>query len=50
MRSGGARVLATAALRDGLPPGSVFLIQGTEEHSATALLNGAVPVVEVSKA
>ncbi len=50
VRAGDALVRATARLRDGLPVGSVFLVQGTDEQSATALTNGVVPVVEVSKA
>ena len=50
VRAGERLVHATAALRDGLPVGSVFLTRGTDEQSVTALTNGAVPVVEVSKA
>jgi anaerobic selenocysteine-containing dehydrogenase len=46
----GASVRAVAALRDRLPPGSVFLVEGTEEDNATALTNGLPRVVEVAKA
>ncbi len=46
----GARVRAVAALRDRLPPGSVFLVEGTQEDNATALTDGLPRVVEVAKA
>jgi NADH-quinone oxidoreductase subunit G len=46
----GASVRAVAALRDRLPPGSVFLVEGTEEDNATSLTNGLPRVVEVAKA
>jgi NADH-quinone oxidoreductase subunit G len=45
----GTRVRAEARLRDRMPPGSVFLVEGTSEENATALTNGAPRVVEVSK-
>jgi hypothetical protein len=40
-------VRARAVLRSRLPSGSVFLIEGTREENATALLNGAPRTVEV---
>jgi hypothetical protein len=40
-------VRAVARLRTGLPPGAVFLIEGTAEDNATALANGGPRVVEV---
>jgi hypothetical protein len=43
-------VRAVARLRQAVPPGTVFLIEGTDEDSATALMNGAPRVVEVRKA
>ena len=46
----GTRVRATAALRDAVPEGTVFLIEGTSEENATVLANGAAPTVEVAKA
>ncbi|MEA2347355.1 MAG: NADH-quinone oxidoreductase subunit [Thermoleophilaceae bacterium] len=46
----GTTVRATVALRDGAVPGSVFLVEGTDEHNATALTNGAPRAVEVRKA
>jgi NADH-quinone oxidoreductase subunit G len=46
----GTSVGATAALRSGVPVGSVFLIEGTTEDNATALANGRPRVVEVRKA
>jgi len=46
----GTRVRAEARMRDRLPPGSVFLVEGTREDNATALTNGSPRVVEVSKA
>ena len=45
----GRSVRATAALREALPAGSMFLVEATAEHSATALTNGAPRVVEVAK-
>jgi NADH-quinone oxidoreductase subunit G len=45
----GQRVRARAVVRSGVRPGSVFLIRGTAEHNATALLNGAPRTVEVSR-
>jgi len=46
----GQSVRATAAVRAGVPPGSVLLISGTAEDNATALTNGAPRAVEVSLA
>ena len=46
----GTSVRARAALRSAIPPGSVFMIEGTTEDNATALANGAPRVVEVRKA
>jgi NADH-quinone oxidoreductase subunit G len=46
----GTSVRAVARLRQAVPPGTVFLIEGTDEDSATALMNGAPRVVEVRKA
>jgi NADH-quinone oxidoreductase subunit G len=46
----GASVRATVALRQAVQPGSVFLVQGTEEDNATALMNGVPRTVEVRKA
>jgi NADH-quinone oxidoreductase subunit G len=43
-------VRAAVALRHGVPPGSVFLIAGTTDDNATALLNGQPRTVEVSRA
>ncbi|GAC1320105.1 MAG: NADH-quinone oxidoreductase subunit NuoG [Thermoleophilaceae bacterium] len=45
----GASVSATAALRESLAPGSVFLIEGTSRDNATALMNGAPRTVELRK-
>jgi anaerobic selenocysteine-containing dehydrogenase len=45
----GASVRATVALRQAMPPGSVFLIAGTASDNATALTNGVPRVVEVAK-
>ena len=41
MAVNGTSVSARAALREALPPGSVFLIEGTSEDNANALTNGA---------
>jgi len=46
----GASVRAAATLRDGLPRGSVFLIEGTAAENATALTGAAAKPVEVRKA
>jgi NADH-quinone oxidoreductase subunit G len=46
----GDQVRATAVVRSGVRPGSVFLIRGTSEENATALLNGVPRTVEVSRA
>jgi NADH-quinone oxidoreductase subunit G len=47
--AGEERVRAAVALRQAVRPGSVFLVSGTEEENATALMNGAPRVVEVTK-
>ena len=46
----GTSVRAMAALRSNVPPGRVFMIEGTGQDNATALTNGAVTTVEVRKA
>jgi NADH-quinone oxidoreductase subunit G len=46
----GQQVRATAVIRSGVRPGSVFLIRGTTEDNATALLNGVAQTVEVARA
>jgi NADH-quinone oxidoreductase subunit G len=46
----GTSVRAIARLRQAVPPGTVFLLEGTDEDSATALMNGSPRVVEVRKA
>ena len=43
-------VRAAVALRQAVPPGSVFLMSGTAEDNATALTNGVPRTVEVSRA
>jgi NADH dehydrogenase/NADH:ubiquinone oxidoreductase subunit G len=50
VRVDGSRVRAVAALRERQAPGTVFLVEGTEEENVTALLNGAPQVVSVAKA
>jgi NADH-quinone oxidoreductase subunit G len=45
----GTSVRAVARLRQAVAPGTVFLIEGTDEDSATALMNGGPRVVEVRK-
>ncbi len=40
MAVNGTSVRARAALREALPPGSVFLIEGTSQDNANALTNG----------
>jgi hypothetical protein len=37
-------------VREQVPPGSVFLLEGTEQDNATALMNGLPRSVEVTKA
>jgi predicted molibdopterin-dependent oxidoreductase YjgC len=49
LEAGGETVRATAALRQALPPGSVFLVAGTERDNATALLNGVPRTVAVRR-
>jgi NADH-quinone oxidoreductase subunit G len=46
----GHSIRAEAAVRAGVPPGSVFLIAGVAEDNATALTNGVPRTVEVSPA
>jgi len=43
----GSSVRATAALRQAVPAGTIVLTEGTREHNATALMNGAPRAVEV---
>jgi NADH-quinone oxidoreductase subunit G len=50
VRVDGQQVRAKAVIRSGVRPGSVFLIRGTAEDNATALLNGLPRTVEVSRA
>ena len=45
----GTSVRAVAALRQALPAGSVFLIEGTSQDNANALTNGLPRTVEVRK-
>ncbi len=45
----GTSVRAVAALRDAVPPGSVFLVEGTSTDNATALTNGEPRTVEVTR-
>ena len=45
----GASVRAIAFVRDAVTAGNVFLIEGTSEHNATALTNGAPRPARVSK-
>jgi NADH-quinone oxidoreductase subunit G len=45
--SNGTRITATATVRSGIPPGTVFLATGIAQESANALTD---PTVEVSKA
>jgi NADH-quinone oxidoreductase subunit G len=46
----GARVRAPAAVRDALPPRSVYLLEGVEESSASELGDGVAGTVTVTKA
>jgi NADH-quinone oxidoreductase subunit G len=46
----GTRVRAPAALRDDAQPGTVFLVEGTDEEAANPLTNGAPRRVEVRRA
>jgi len=46
----GRSVRARARIHDPVPPGSVFLVEGTDTDNATALMNGLPRVVEVTKA
>jgi anaerobic selenocysteine-containing dehydrogenase len=48
--AGGESVRATVALRQAVPAGNVFLVEGTAEDNATALTNGVPRTVEVRKA
>jgi NADH-quinone oxidoreductase subunit G len=45
----GTSVRAVAAVREAVPAGQVFLIEGTNRDNATALTNGQPRVVEVRK-
>ncbi len=45
----GSTVRAPASLRDGAQPGTVFLVEGTEEDSVNRLTNGAPRRVEVRR-
>ena len=45
----GVSVRATVALRQAMPPGTVFLVAGTASNNATALMNGVPRVVEIAK-
>ena len=49
MAHNGTSVRATAALRTGVPEGSVFMLEGTSDANATTLTNGAPVTVEVRK-
>jgi NADH-quinone oxidoreductase subunit G len=49
VRSNGTKIRARASLRDELPQRCVFLLEGTNADTATALTNGATPTVEVTK-
>jgi NADH-quinone oxidoreductase chain G len=44
----GTRINATALVRAGVPEGSVFLIEGTDDEPAGLLLNGEPQTVEVT--
>jgi NADH-quinone oxidoreductase subunit G len=46
----GRSVRARTCVHDPVPPGSVFLVEGTETDNATALVNGLPRTVEVAKA
>jgi NADH-quinone oxidoreductase subunit G len=46
----GRSVRARARVHDPVPPGSVFLVEGTQTDNATALMNGLPRTVEVTKA
>jgi NADH-quinone oxidoreductase subunit G len=45
----GTRVRASAALRSAVPPGTVFMLEGTGHDNANALTNGEPRTVEVRK-
>jgi NADH-quinone oxidoreductase subunit G len=45
----GTSVRAMAALRSGVPAGTVFMLEGTSDANATALVNGGALSVEVRK-
>jgi NADH-quinone oxidoreductase subunit G len=45
----GSSVRGVAALRDGLPPASVYVYEGTAEDNATELLNGEATTVAVER-
>ena len=44
----GTRIGATAVVRAGIPEGTAFLIEGTDEEPAGLLLNGEPQTVEVT--
>src|SRR4051794_13808920 len=46
----GTHVRATAAVRAAMPPGTAYLIEGTDEDPVGALLNGEPQTVEVTPA
>jgi predicted molibdopterin-dependent oxidoreductase YjgC len=45
----GTNVEARVAVRERMREGAVFLIEGTKEANANALLNGGIVSVEVAK-
>jgi hypothetical protein len=45
----GTAVRATAAVRSGVPQGTVFMLEGTGQDNATVLTNGEPRTVEVRK-
>jgi predicted molibdopterin-dependent oxidoreductase YjgC len=46
----GSSVAATVAIRERLSEGTCFLVEGTAENNANALLNGAPAIATVEKA
>jgi hypothetical protein len=46
----GRRLRVPATLRDGAQPGTIFLVEGTEEEQAGLLTNGLPRRVEVRRA
>jgi predicted molibdopterin-dependent oxidoreductase YjgC len=47
--SNGTSVEARVAIRERMQEGAAFLIEGTEEGNANALLNGGARMVEIRK-